>query len=160
MKGCQVLNSPPTQPEPEPATLSGPQISEISAIIEKSDSKLMQCYLDSLELWPQLEGSVVIKFTINASGSVENPAVAMHHSTVFDPSVGCCIARVAQTWQFPKPADSKALAVEYPFDLVRDALRFRIGTVRPQYPFTTRFTPTLIIAPPQPANGAELHRVY
>lgn len=159
--GCNVLYDPPVQPSADPVRLDTATKSKISHVIEDSQSELVRCYLESLAVWPQLEGSVVINFTVRPDGTVGDSAVAMHHSTVFDASIGCCIARVAPTWTFPAPPDSKPFAVEYPFELLKDPLKIRlIGATPSKFPFTPQFAPTVILAPSQSSSGTELNRVW
>jgi hypothetical protein len=156
-----VLYDPPVQPTFDPVRLDAATKSKISHVIEASQNELLRCYLESLDVWPQLDGSVVINFTVRPDGTVGDAAVAMHHSTVFDASVGCCIARVAQTWAFPAPPDSKPFDVEYPFELVKDPLKVRLTGMGPsKFPFTSQFSPTAVLAPSQTSRGSELHRVW
>jgi hypothetical protein len=159
--GCKVLYDPPIQPSADPVRLDTATKSKISHVIEASQGELVRCYLESLDVWPQLEGSVVINFTVRPDGTVGDAAVAMHHSTVFDASVGCCLARVAQTWTFPAPQDSKPFEVEYPFELLKDPLKIRLlGVGSSKIPFTPQFAPTAILAPSQSSSGSDLNRVW
>ena len=104
LTGCQVDNDPQARQTAEPMGLPPSVINEG---VERSSEQLQLCYLEALRVWPQLEGRVVIKFYVEPDGSTSAPSVAMHYSTVFDPTIGCCIARVAQSWRFPAPNDGK-----------------------------------------------------
>ena len=143
--GCKVLYSPPAERASNPISLELPAISEV---IERSRNELQFCYLQALELWPQLEGRIVMNFTVTPNGTVDDPTIAVHNSTILDASVGCCMARVAQTWNFPAPPDGKPFDVEYPFELVTDILRVRFSSsVVTAEPFKSRFPATIILPP-------------
>lgn len=161
MTGCKVLYSAPAAQRSEPTSVAPQTASEISEVIETSQRELERCYLESLAVWPQLEGRVVLDVSIHANGTVREAAVAMHHSSVFDAAVGCCFAGVAQTLRFPAPADGQPLDIEYPFELLKDALKVRIstGSVTAK-PFQSQFSGTVVIAPLQSASGTELHSVW
>lgn len=161
MTGCNVLYSPPAAQRSEPMSAAPPNAAEISEVIEGSQRELERCYLESLAVWPQFEGRVVLNVSIKPNGTVGDTAVAMHNSTVFDAAVGCCFAGVAQTWRFPAPADGKPLEIEYPFELLKDVLkiRFSASSVTAK-PFQNQFPGTVVVAPPQPASGTELHSIW
>ncbi|HET8939305.1 MAG TPA: AgmX/PglI C-terminal domain-containing protein [Polyangiales bacterium] len=161
MTGCRVLNSPPAGPRPEPTTPDPAREAEIRTVIEGTRSELDRCYLEALAVWPQLEGRVVLDITIQANGMTRDTAVAMHNSSIFDATVGCCIARVADSWRFPEPKDGKPLEIEYPFELMTDILKVRFSTsVVTTSTFNSRFPATVLIAAPQPASGTDIHHTW
>jgi hypothetical protein len=161
MTGCRVLYSPPASQKSEPASPDPARDAEIRKVIEDTRSELDRCYLESLAVWPQLEGRVVLDILIQANGTTGATAVAMHNSSVFDAAVGCCMARVADTWRFPEPRDGKPQEIEYPFELMTDLLKVRFSTsVVTTSTFNSRFPATVLIAAPQPASGTEIHHTW
>jgi TonB family protein len=140
LTGCQVIRAAPTAQIPGPTEA-------VADVISGSDKEVERCLLESREIWAELEGTVAIKFTVEPNGSVDDVAVLTAHSTVYEAAVGCCLARIAQTWKFRAPKDGKAHEVEHVFDLVTDIFRFR-------------YQPTSNVGQPQPASGTEIHETW
>lgn len=71
------------------------------------------CYEQGLAARPNLEGRVVVRFVIGAYGTVI--AANVTDSSLAVPSVGACVARAVQRWQFPVPEGGSVVTVSYPF---------------------------------------------
>lgn len=84
----------------------------IRRIVRMHMGEVRKCYENALKTNPNLEGRVVLKFTIAKSGDVI--AVSIAHSTMNDPSVDNCIAANALTWRFPEHP-GPAQVIIYPF---------------------------------------------
>ncbi|HTU58771.1 MAG TPA: AgmX/PglI C-terminal domain-containing protein, partial [Polyangiales bacterium] len=106
-----------------------------------------QCYLESRELWADLEGLVSIKLPVHPNGGVSDSAVVMYDGTIHEPAVGCCITRGAKNWKFPASKDGKPYEVEHTFDLVTDIFRIR-------------YRSTSEVGKPQPPSGTAIHHTW
>jgi TonB family protein len=73
------------------------------------------CYDRGLAQKPELQGRVIVRFTIAPSGEVIDSVVAS--STLGDPSTEQCIADKVLSFEFPKPAGGGKVVVSYPFNL-------------------------------------------
>ncbi|MDP7110519.1 MAG: AgmX/PglI C-terminal domain-containing protein, partial [Myxococcota bacterium] len=71
------------------------------------------CYQRELRANPKLEGKVVVKFVIDASGGVSRATV--HASSLGNPIVENCICERFMAFQFPKPKGGGMVIVTYPF---------------------------------------------
>lgn len=128
--------------------------------IERSHDELLICYLEAIQIWKRLAGRLVIDFTVQADGTVTDPAVAMNYSSILDPTVGCCIARVAQTWKFPAPPDNKPFQVTYPFDLMTSVGEQPYDAPKASTEYRGQFPGTLILAPSLAPNATDLRSVW
>lgn len=148
--GCQVVETPPAAaPQAQPQVADPSEKEAIDEVISGSKAEVDRCYLESRELWADLEGLVAIKFIVKENGSVGDTAVLTYWSTIDEAAaVGCCIAQVAQTWKFAAPRDGKPFEVVHVFDLVTDIfrLKYRPGSTD--------------VGKPQPSSGTEIHKVW
>jgi hypothetical protein len=71
------------------------------------------CYQKQLQGKPDLDGRIVVRFTIAGTGQVVSARV--QESTMKDASVESCIAQAFYRWTFPKPENSGMVIVSYPF---------------------------------------------
>jgi hypothetical protein len=77
------------------------------------------CYDQGLTVRPQLQGRLVVNFTIAPTGRV---LVAVpQSSTLGMPSVDACIVGAVRRWQFPQPSGGGLAIVSYPFQFSRAA---------------------------------------
>jgi hypothetical protein len=77
----------------------------------KAKPKLIACYLPGKAQDPKLRGKVIVKFTVNANGSVK--PVANEGSTLQDEGVIACVVRTVGTMHFTKPLEG-SVTVVYP----------------------------------------------
>jgi TonB family protein len=87
----------------------------IRRIIRRHINEVKYCYQKELQANPLLQGRLVIRFTIAATGQVEVSRV--RSSTLGNAEVEQCIAMAVRRWLFPKPKDRGAVVVTYPFVL-------------------------------------------
>jgi hypothetical protein len=146
LSGCEVRNPPASQSTDQEAPES-PERTAIEDVISGAKTEVDQCYLESRELWSDLEGLVSIKLMVQPNGSVSDAAVVMYEATLHEPAVGCCITRGAKSWKFPTSKDGKPYEVEHTFDLVTDIFRFR-------------YRPESDVGKPQPASGTAIHHTW
>ena len=147
LAGCQVVRNPSASQSPDHEPPESEERSAIEDVISSAKLEVDQCYLESRELWADLEGLVSIKLTVQPNGSVSDSAVVMYDATIHEPAVGCCIIRGAKNWKFPASKDGKPYEVEHTFDLVTDIFRFR-------------YRPGSDVGKPQPASGTAIHHTW
>ncbi len=73
----------------------------IRQVMRRNANQIRYCYESRRMHVPKLQGKVVVKFVIAASGSVATSQVV--HSTVNDAGLEQCVARRVRTWSFPRP---------------------------------------------------------
>ena len=144
---CRVVRDPPAVDRSGQAEEESAERAAIEDVIDGSEYEVERCYLESRELWADLEGLVAIKLMVKPDGSVADPSVMMYDATIHEAAVGCCIARVAQSWKFPPPHDGKPFEVEHTFELQTDIFRLK-------------FRPNSDVGRPQPASGTEIHHTW
>ncbi len=81
--------------------------------IRRHLNEVRYCYEQGLVHKPQLQGRLVVRFTIAPTGRVL--AAAPQSSTLGMASVENCIVQAVQRWQFPQPARGGLAMVSYPF---------------------------------------------
>ncbi|MFH1130438.1 MAG: AgmX/PglI C-terminal domain-containing protein, partial [Pseudomonadota bacterium] len=87
----------------------------IRRIIRRHINEVKHCYSKELQGSPNLEGRVVIQFTISPTGQVVVSQV--QNSTMQNQAVESCIAQAVRRWLFPKPRGGGIVIVSYPFVL-------------------------------------------
>lgn len=86
---------------------------EVGQVIHKKISEIRYCYEASILRTPNLEGKLIVDFTIAASGRVRSAKV--NKETVSDARLNECILKRLTKWGFPKPKAGVEVAVSYPF---------------------------------------------
>lgn len=85
----------------------------IAQYIKSKLGQILYCYERQLSANPDLFGKVAVKFTIGASGAVEQQLIG--DTTLKNATVeGCILNRVA-AWKFPQPQGGTRVLVTYPF---------------------------------------------
>lgn len=87
----------------------------IRRVIRAHIHEVKQCYEGALAADPGLNGRVVVRFTVDARGSVAQAEIT--ETTMKNQAVETCIAGAVRTWQFPRPAGKGVVVVTYPFVL-------------------------------------------
>lgn len=112
--------SAPAQAVPPPAVQTGGprrgvlDKEEIRQVIRSHIAEVKDCYELQLVSNPELQGRMLVRFTISASGAVS--AANVQSSTFNDPIVEQCILESVRTWIFPRPQGGIVI-VTYPFVL-------------------------------------------
>lgn len=83
----------------------------IQSVVNKHMHELQRCYEVQLLSQPNLEGKIVVDWTIAPSGSVAEARLAS--STLRSPAVASCVLARIRTWRFPPPG--QRVKVRYPF---------------------------------------------
>jgi hypothetical protein len=89
----------------------------IRRIVRQHLNEVRSCYNQALSRNPNLEGRVVVQFTITDVGSV--PKAIVQENATKDSSVARCIADAVERWTFPRGGKSGIALVSYPFMLSR-----------------------------------------
>jgi pSer/pThr/pTyr-binding forkhead associated (FHA) protein len=84
----------------------------IAKVVRKHLREIQYCYERNLLLSPNLQGKVIMEWTIAVSGSVT--VVKTKNNTMASPAVAMCIAAKIKQWKFPKPKGGIVI-VSYPF---------------------------------------------
>ncbi|MGE0615728.1 MAG: AgmX/PglI C-terminal domain-containing protein [Bacteriovoracia bacterium] len=86
---------------------------EVGKVIHAHLSEVRYCYESAMLHNPDIEGKLLIDFTIGGSGSVVSGAVKQ--SSLEDARLDDCILRRLTKWKFPTPKGGINVAVSYPF---------------------------------------------
>jgi len=86
---------------------------EVGEVIHKHMKEVRYCYETAMIRTPDLEGKLVVAFTIGRAGSVKTSAVSS--STLPDTRLNDCILSRLANWKFPQPKGGIDVAVTYPF---------------------------------------------
>ena len=86
---------------------------EVGEVIHRHISEVRYCYESAMIRNTELEGKLVVNFTIGGAGMVTTSAV--NTSTLQDARLDDCILRRLGTWKFPQPKGGINVAVTYPF---------------------------------------------
>jgi TonB family protein len=84
----------------------------IRAVVEKNIRGVKACYEKALTQQPDLQGKVVVRFTIGPEGKITD--FSIEESTMGSKEVEGCILSRMRRWEFPKP-DQGPVTVSYPF---------------------------------------------
>lgn len=85
----------------------------IRRIIRQHQNEYRFCYERELNRKRDLNGKIVMKFTIAGNGSVI--AAGVEETTMKSPAVENCIAQRIRRWVFPAPKGGGIVVVKYPF---------------------------------------------
>lgn len=81
-------------------------------VINRSVSRIQQCYERGLARRPDLGGRITVRWTVGANGSVTN--ASEQSSTLGDPQVSSCVIGVVRRMRFPRPSGGPA-TISFPF---------------------------------------------
>lgn len=86
---------------------------EVGEVIHRHLSEVRYCYESAMLRTPDIEGKLIVNFTIGGPGNVKTSEVK--NSTLPDPRLDDCIIRRLNTWKFPNTKGGIDVAVSYPF---------------------------------------------
>ena len=86
---------------------------EVGEVIHRHMSEVRYCYESAMIRTPDIEGKLIVDFTIGGSGVVKTAEAKQ--STLPDPRLDDCIIRRLMTWKFPNTKGGVDVAVSYPF---------------------------------------------
>lgn len=86
---------------------------EVGKVIHAHLSEIRYCYESSMIRSPDLEGKLILDFTISTEGTVGGARVK--ESSLGDPRLDDCVIRRLTKWKFPQPKGGVSVAVSYPF---------------------------------------------
>ncbi|NVB41743.1 AgmX/PglI C-terminal domain-containing protein [Pseudenhygromyxa sp. WMMC2535] len=87
----------------------------IRRIVRAHLNEVRGCYNSGLTRDPNLEGRVLVHFSIVGTGKVGSAIV--QENTTHDKAVGDCIAKAVKRWKFPPTRNGGTAMVTYPFRL-------------------------------------------
>ncbi len=86
---------------------------EVGEVIHRHLSEVRYCYESAMLRTPDIEGKLMVAFTIGGNGSVKTASAKS--STLPDPRLDDCIIRRLMSWKFPNPRGGVDVSVTYPF---------------------------------------------
>lgn len=86
---------------------------EVGEVIHRHMSEIRYCYESTLIQAPDLEGKLIVNFTIGGSGEIKSSEVKT--STLTDARLDDCVMRRLASWKFPQTKGGIDVAVTYPF---------------------------------------------
>jgi TonB family protein len=86
----------------------------IRRIVRRHINEVRYCYEQALARQPQLDGRLVVQFTIAGTGNVL--ASVVQSSTLKAPAVEMCVVNAVKRWEFPAPEGRGLAIVSYPFN--------------------------------------------
>jgi hypothetical protein len=100
----------------EPLSKQPIEPAAIRKVIADNMDDVLACYRPALEIWPELKGTVAVRFAIStADGTVIDAQVAGDDTG--NPALACCVARKVYGWPFPATGRKGITVVMYPFEL-------------------------------------------
>lgn len=87
----------------------------IRRVVRQHRREIKYCYESELQKNKELQGRVIVRFTISATGSVVSAVVK--ESNLKNASVENCMAGKIRRWVFPEPKGGGIVIVNYPFNL-------------------------------------------
>lgn len=97
----------------KPTVSDGLDREVIRRVVRQRQSEYRHCYERELKRKPDLQGTVVLKFTIAGNGHVI--AAKVEESTMQDREVEQCITQKVSRWIFPATKGGSIVVVRYPF---------------------------------------------
>ncbi len=85
----------------------------IQGVINENKQQVRYCYEYQLQKSKDLEGRVMVRWIIGATGRVKHAKV--RESTLGSQAVEKCIEAKIRTWRFPAPSGGGVVEVNYPF---------------------------------------------
>jgi hypothetical protein len=86
---------------------------EVGEVIHRHLSEVRYCYESAMIRQPDIEGKLIVDFTIGGTGVVKTAETKS--STLPDPRLDDCIIRRLVTWKFPNTKGGIDVSVSYPF---------------------------------------------
>ncbi len=97
----------------DPITVGGLPKSAVDEVVKNHLKAIQYCYQRQLQRSPEINGKVVVKFTISGDGSVSDARV--QRTTLADDATESCIASRFMRMTFPEPGGNGIVVVSYPF---------------------------------------------
>lgn len=85
----------------------------IRRVIRRHRNEYKYCYEKQLNVKRDLNGKIIVKFTISGNGSVI--AASVEETTMNDSAVENCLVGKIRRWVFPAPKGGGIVVVKYPF---------------------------------------------
>jgi len=96
---------------------------EIRLTIQSHLKEIRNCYVDSLKINPELEGKVLVEFTIDDKGTAQEAKVIEAKSSIHNDQLNNCITDAFKTWKFPATSEGKKMTTSYPLILKKHSTK-------------------------------------
>jgi outer membrane biosynthesis protein TonB len=98
----------------EPALKGGGlKTQEVQAVVRANLNMIRHCYEEALQLEPDLEGRIKVKFVITASGRIGE--ISAPQNAMENADMTFCIFLKMLRWKFSPPRNGQNVTVMYPF---------------------------------------------
>jgi hypothetical protein len=91
----------------------GLKTQEVQAVVRANLNMVRHCYEEALQLEPDLEGRIKVKFVITSAGRIGE--ISAIQNTMDNADMAFCIFLKMLRWKFPPPRNGQNVAVVYPF---------------------------------------------
>ena len=88
---------------------------EVGEVIHKHMDEVRYCHESAMLYIPNIEGKVIIAFTIGGSGKIEKADIQSSSLPKEDQLLASCVLKKLKSWHFPKPKGGIRVSVSYPF---------------------------------------------
>ena len=88
---------------------------EVGEVIHRHMDEVRYCHESAMLYIPNIEGKVIISFTIGANGKIEKASIQSSSLPKEDRLLADCVLKKLTTWQFPHPKGGIRVSVSYPF---------------------------------------------
>lgn len=112
---ADIPPGPPPSSKPEAKVRGSLDKEVIRRVIREHIHEVKNCYVSSLGKKPDLEGRVIVRFTVSKDGDVTEAQT--QETTMNHPPTEDCINTAVKTWKFPKPQGGGIVIISYPFVL-------------------------------------------
>lgn len=92
-------------------------IAAVQEVLEARRAQIVDCYRDAYRRRPGIRGRLEMTWRIDVDGTASDAGVAS--TTIDDPALHDCIAKVIETWRFP-PSAAGAAVVQQSWSLIPD----------------------------------------
>lgn len=86
----------------------------VSAVVGQNRPAVMKCFADGKKANPKMKGKLSVHLAVDAAGKVKQVQVS---STLGNPLVAACVAKLVNGWKFPARATDQLAMVSYPFTI-------------------------------------------
>ncbi|MDZ4660023.1 MAG: AgmX/PglI C-terminal domain-containing protein [Pseudomonadota bacterium] len=93
---------------------------DVRSVVKEHLKDVKICYSEALAKKPEIEGKVVVDWTVSDTGAVTKVSINDAKTTLKDLEVQSCITEKFKSWKFPPAQKDQVITVSYPFVFTRD----------------------------------------
>lgn len=109
--GSAGTGAPPRVSQGKPPVVNGIDEGILQRILRAHGVHLKACYETARQQDPALEGTVTLRFVIDARGRVSSTTV--RRRTLQSEAMEACVLKHSRRWKFPRPGDGKDVTVTF-----------------------------------------------